>query len=96
MAIKLRWHSWLCLFVVLLCSIRTIQLYLDSTKDLRVSNKQDPWYSQDKAVIPDATQKPIDYSEAIELADEPDKLFYFVQVRFVFMTPINNPTHGFE
>jgi hypothetical protein len=81
---------------VLLCSIRTIQLYLDSTKDLRVSNKQDPWYSQDKTVVPAATQKLIDYSEAIGLADEPDKLFYFVQVRFVFISPINNPFNVFE
>lgn len=74
--------SYFCLVLVLIGFIRAIQLYYSSTRDLRVANKDDNWYEKEQQnPTPVAELEHAGYrSSTGRMADQPDEIFYFIQV----------------
>ncbi|KAF1802973.1 Metallo-dependent phosphatase-like protein [Mucor lusitanicus] len=74
--------SYFCLFLVLVGFIRAIQLYYSSTRDLRIANKDDNWYQQPPSpkTVPAELQHAAYRNATGRMADQPDQIFYFVQV----------------
>lgn len=74
---KLSFSSILCLLLTLFSFLRAFLLYLSSTKDLKLPNLIESWYSKSTF-----ERNHLDLlSQALSLGDSPDRLFYFVQVK---------------
>ncbi|KAI8375619.1 Metallo-dependent phosphatase-like protein [Choanephora cucurbitarum] len=74
---KLSPSSFICLSITLVGLLRSIQLYLSSTQDLRVANEQDPWFfRQPKTDV----EHSLTGKESTPIGNQPEKIFYFVQV----------------
>ncbi|CEI92682.1 hypothetical protein RMCBS344292_06935 [Rhizopus microsporus] len=87
---KLSFSSILCLLLTLFSFLRAFLLYLSSTKDLKLSNLTESWYSSQSTF----ERNHLDLlSQAFSLGDSPDRLFYFVQISDLHISKFQSKGH---
>jgi hypothetical protein len=73
--------SFFVIIITLLGIIRAFQLCFASTRDLRKANEKDIWYTNEQQKTVPAELAHAGLQNSTVMADSPDNIFYFVQVR---------------
>lgn len=90
---KLSPSSYLCLLITALGLLRAIQLNYTSTKDLRVANEKDDWYSKQQQQTSHSELVNAGFETLNKMGDQPDNILYFVQVSDLHISKYQRKGH---
>jgi hypothetical protein len=85
--------SYLCLLITALGLLRAIQLNYTSTKDLRVANEKDHWYSKQLRQTSPSELVHAGFKSLNKMGDQTDNILYFTQISDLHISKYQRKGH---